>query len=112
MKVIKQIENYRIIEIEDDIYDMVDLKGDCFNPEVNKDISEKALKLQELHFEIKVYEVGVFGYALEKWDPAIDRGWGHINSCFGFIGRYEDENHYIVGEFLDIIKKELKGVLK
>jgi len=107
MKVIKQIQNYRITEIPDYIYDMADLKGDCFDPEVNPDRNKIELKIEEEQFENKVYEQGVYGYALEIWNPEIDQGWQHIDSCFGFVGTYEDEKHYIVDVFLAEIKKEL-----
>lgn len=103
---------YRIVEIPDETYRLEDLKGDCFNPEVNTDIDPKDLRRDELKFERRVNDDGVFGYILERWNPEIGHGWEHIDSCFGFIGSYtegaEDYEHYIVEEF----KKDAKSIEK
>lgn len=105
-------DKYRIVEIEDFHFELESLKGDCFNPDVNTDIDPIELKKQELEFESKVECHGVFGYALEIWDEKIDMGWTHIDSCFGFIGRYdpkiEEFNHYIIEELKGQINESNK----
>ena len=104
MKVICQIKNYRIIEEIDDISTMEDLKGDSFDIEYFTS-EEERLKCEEA-FKRSVYEKGVFGYTLEKWNPEIGIGWEHVDSCWGFIGAHnEDNQHYIIDEFKYIINK-------
>lgn len=110
MKTIYQENNYRITEVEDLSCNIEDLKGDCYNAEVNKDICPDILKKEELAFEKKVYDEGVFGYCLEKWNPEVDQGWTHIDSCYGFVGYYDEKenNHYIVDELKGLIKEGVK----
>lgn len=93
---------FRIIETPDNIYDMADLKGDCFNPECNEGSDPIQLKNEEFRFERDVYEKGVNGYILEIWNPAVGHGWEVVESCFGFVGEYDViiNNHYIVDEFI------------
>lgn len=104
--IIYQKGKYRILEVLDNFYDLDDLKGDLYNPKANPDICPLGLKTQEKEFEIKVSMSGVFGYVLEGWDGEIDKGWTHIDSCFGFIGTHKKENHYIVEEFKELIKQK------
>lgn len=96
---------YRIIEILDDIFTMSDLEGDTYNPEINTDISAEQLLKEQRAFRSKVTNEGVWGYVLEKWNPAIGVGWEHVDSCFGFVGEYDSEKnrHYIIDEFLNQI---------
>jgi hypothetical protein len=97
--------DYRIMEYSDSDFCMSNLKGDCFNPEVNPDIHWKKLAHEERVFEAKVYNEGVFGYALEKWNPEVDAGWVEVDACWGFIGPYSDtNNHYIVNELKSLIE--------
>lgn len=109
-KVIHESEDktYRIIEIEDHFFNFEDLKGDCFNPKVNTDIDSKKLAKEEREFEDLVNREGVFGYALERWNPSIGIGWEHVDSCYGFVGQYNENQerfkHYIVDELKGIIK--------
>lgn len=103
-KIIFKQGPYRIVEIQDQYYDIDGLKGDCFCPSTNNDIDLNVLKKQEQDFENNVYNNGVFGYILEKWNPEIGIGYEVINSCYGFIGTHAIENHYIVSEFLEQIK--------
>jgi hypothetical protein len=54
----------------------------------------------------------VFGYALEKWNHEVDKGWATLDSCYGFVGDYDENeghknNHYIVDEFVKEIMKQL-----
>ena len=105
-RVVYSLGRYRIIEIEDRVSDMDDLKGDCYNPSFNADIDAETLKREELEFETMVFQNGVFGYELQKWSPEIGEGWMHIDSCYGFIGRYSDDNkHYIVDEMIETVFK-------
>lgn len=106
-------KTYRILEIYDEttLYDLENLKGDCFNPEVNPDIDIEELKKQEKAFEKKVYNEGVYGYVLEKWNPEPGIGYEHLDSCWGFVGQYdensEEYNHYIVEELMSQIPENL-----
>lgn len=98
-------DGYRILEIEDNNYMMENLKGDMYNPKVNLDINIIELKKEEEEFEQKVYQEGVYGYVLERWNPEVGKGWEEIDSCWGFIGRYGIGNrHYIVEEFERYVK--------
>jgi len=95
---------YRITEHPDLDYDLDNLKGDCFNPEVCPDIPN--LKAKELAFEALVEREGVFGYQLERWDATPGRGYETIDSCWGFVGMYTDssDSHYIVDEMKNTIE--------
>ena len=105
-----QLRDYRIIETRDFDYDMINLKGDCFCPAYHPDIDPVALEKQERDFEQRVYAEGVYGYTLEKWNPAVGQGWQDVESCWGFVGRHTESNkHYIVEEFSNLIPKR-KGV--
>lgn len=104
MKIIKEILDYRIIEVRDDNFDMEDLKGDTYEHDFNGDICPIVLSQEEKDFEDKINYQGVYGYVLEKWNAEIDQGWEHVDSCWGFVGDYEDEKHYIVDEFIDQVK--------
>ena len=106
--VIFEKKDYRIIEIEDYDTNLEDLKGECYALEVNKSVDKDLLKAEESQFETYFYEKGVFGYVLEKWDPSLGKGWSHIDSCFGFIGDYKTEKHYIVDDFKNYIKEQHK----
>lgn len=85
-KVIKQIGNMRLIEVDDTDYDMDNLKGDCFTPKHNPGIDPAELAQQEKDFEQQVYNDGVYGYIVERWNPATDAGWEHVDSIWGFVG--------------------------
>jgi hypothetical protein len=88
--------NYRIVEHQDTITNIEDLAGDAFNTELELD-----------GFKQYVFYNGVFGYALERWNPSIDMGWEFVDSCFGFVGEYDEHieefNHYIIEEFKTFI---------
>jgi hypothetical protein len=104
-------QNFRIVEVSDELQNIDDLKGDTYNPQANPDIDPAILAKQEQRFESVVYIEGVYGYILEKWNPEVGIGWEHVDSCFGFVGRYsatrKDFDHYIVGEMKQTIKKEI-----
>ena len=111
-RIIYTEKDFRILEIYDEFYSLEDLKGDCFNPEVNNDLNPELLIKEEKEFENLVDNSGVFGYVLEKWNTEVDKGWEHLDSCWGFVGSYnlnnEKFNHYIVDEMIN----ELKGHIK
>lgn len=103
---------YRITEHIDMCFDMENLKGDCFNPSVNTDIDPNTLENEERQFEDRVNNEGVYGYVLEKWNPAPDKGWEHIDSCWGFVGRHTAKNtHYIVAEMKGTIADDMNKQL-
>lgn len=107
MRTLYESNGFRIVEIQDDCYEMEDLKGDCYNPQYNQDIDPDELKLEEEEFEEMVYLGGVFGYVLEQWNPEVGKGYEHVDSCFGFIGRYSIYNdHYIVEDLAKQIPKK------
>jgi hypothetical protein len=98
-------QTFRIVEHVDLDADIDDLKGDCFDPRhmaamYDSDMTAERLAEDEKLFEEKVSEEGVFGYELQKWNPAPGVGWEHVDSCWGFIGAYDFEHnaHYIVNE--------------
>lgn len=111
-RIIFEQNNYRIIEIVDEHFDWDNLKGDTYNCKVNSDISEQQLKEEEKQFEDLVNREGVFGYILQKWNTAIDTGWEHVDSCYGFVGQYSESEeifkHYIVDEMKNTIIFNIK----
>lgn len=105
--VIFEKQNYRIVEHVEDDFDIETLKGDVFNPKHIKEMhgdskTIEQLREEEIKFEKLVNDVGVYGYVLEKWNPEIGLGWEHVDSCWGFVGRFNEKdarfNHYIVNE--------------
>ena len=108
-RIIFQEGPYRIIEMQDEVFSLDGLKGDVFKPECCQEIDETELKRQELDFENEVELLGVYGYALQYWDPSIDKGWTCIDSCCGFVGMFDANsdkyNHYIVDDLKSNIKK-------
>ena len=107
-RIIKEWNNYRIIERQDWHADANDLKGDCYNYEKfgYTGTREELLK-KEKQFENLVSREGVFGYILEKWNPETGKGWEHVESCWGFVGQYspteETFNHYIIEELERVV---------
>lgn len=101
-KVIKQWDNFRILEVQEEYYEFEDLCGDMYNPKVNTGISPETLAREKEEFRQECEREGVWGYVLEKWNPEIGIGWEHISSCHGFVGQYDPSNprynHYIVAE--------------
>ena len=95
---------FRIVECDEHHYELSDLKGDCFNPIVNPEIPKEELERQEIAFENLVNQEGVFGYVLQRWNGAPGCGYEHMDSCWGFVGRYSPKDrsglfdHYIVDE--------------
>lgn len=104
----------RILEVEDDVCSLKDLKGDCFDPDYNPEIDPARLKKEEIEFENLVKSEGVFGYVLERWNPAPGIGWEHVDSIFGFVGRFQRGHpkfeHYIVDEYIKFHVPKLERV--
>lgn len=107
-RIILEQGNYRIVEIADETYSFDDLCGDTYKPELHPEIpAEKILEELE-HFKDLVNREGVFGYELQVWNPNVNCGWEHVDSCWGFVGQFtpteETFNHYIVDELKSQIK--------
>jgi len=73
----------RIVAMPDHFCDMDDLKGDCFNPDVNGNINRNRLAREEREFEERVASEGVWGFRAEYWNGA---EWVETDSIFGFVG--------------------------
>lgn len=73
----------RIVAVPDDCCHMDDLKGDCFNPDVNNNINPNRLAREEREFEERVAREGVWGFRAEYWNGA---EWIETDSIFGFVG--------------------------
>lgn len=100
-RVIHEQGKYRVLEIADATHwDLGDLVGDGATQEEREHLIDLANR------------EGIFGYVLEQWDPRVDGGWVHVDSCWGFIGQYtpseETFNHYIVDELI----KQIPGGAK
>lgn len=104
-------KTFRILEVPDFYCDLEDLKGDTFKIECCPEIPVEELRRQEIEFESLVEQNGVFGYVLEKWNPKAGIGYENVDSCFGFIGQFDETdqnfNHDIVSEFKELIQGEL-----
>ena len=98
-----QNKMHRILEVENHFFNLEDLEGDSFDSKVNPSLDAQFLKFEQNAFRRDVLYKGVYGYVLEKWNPEPDQGWQHLDSCWGFVGQYNENSnrHYIV--------KELKG---
>lgn len=107
IETVYQKREYRITRHYDESYNIGDLKGDIYNPGVNPNLDPEKLKREEREFEKMVNDEGVYGYVLEKWNPATDKGWEQVDSCFGFVG-FNWDDHYIIDEFKERIEKYVK----
>ena len=98
MRVIYQKDSHRIIEEHDEDSTFEDLAGDSFKSGCNPTVMIELLLDDAKEFRERIETEGVFGYVLEKWNPDIDRGWEHVDSCFGFVGRYDEDknNHCLI----------------
>lgn len=104
MRILYQEKGFRIIEQADTESQFDDLCGDSFNPLFHPNIPAKRLEQERVEFRETAEREGVYGYTLERWNPAVGAGWEHVDSCWGFVGQY-DENaknprltHHIVPE--------------
>jgi len=73
----------RIVAMPDHCCDMDDLKGDCFNPDVNDNINANRLAREERGFEERVAREGVWGFRAEFWNGL---EWIETDSIWGFVG--------------------------
>lgn len=107
-------KKFRIVEHLDVHADIEDLKGDVYNFDVcGYTGTREELRAEEVEFEETVSLEGVYGYVLEKWNPEAGKGYETVDSCWGFIGQYDEtderHNHDIVAEMKETIKdKETK----
>lgn len=105
-----QDKTFRILEVVDECTRYEDLVGDCFNPAVNHDIDAEVLKRDEARFKRRWLDEGTFGYVLERWNPAPGAGYEHVDSCYGFVGSYQEGaegyDHYIVAELKSQIERQ------
>lgn len=95
----------RLVALNDFHYQMDDLKGDCFNPKVNNDISPIQLAIEEQAFEDRVNRLGVNGLVGEIRGS---NGWEHVDSCWGFVG----EDFINSGYDADISQTTINAVKK
>ncbi len=104
-RIIYQKDNFRIVEVPDEVSTFADLCGDSFSPKDNPSIEPEILKRDEQKFTRKVENEGIFGYILERWNPEIGEGWEDVSSFFGFVGAYqegaESYEHYIIKELIN-----------
>lgn len=113
MRIIYESEDsqWRIIETPDEYVSFEDLKGDCFDFEKSGYTgTREELKQEEKDFEDFVNREGVFGYTLERWNPLPNKGWEHVESCWGFVGQYSPQDKS--GKFDHYIVEELKSQIK
>ena len=80
---LEHLNQVRFKVVDDLSWGMEDLKGDCYDPGINKDVSPEKLKEQEIEFERRVSDEGVHGIVSEYWDGT---EWCHADSCYGFVG--------------------------
>jgi hypothetical protein len=99
----------RIVEVSDTFVDFEDLCGDTYKPELHPEIPRETILKELEDFRELVEREGVFGYALEVWNPTPGTGWTHVDSCFGFVGQYSETKerfkHYIVVELIKTAKE-------
>jgi hypothetical protein len=115
MRILKRIGNYQIVEYPDVDFSIENLKGDLFNASLHPNIPAEVLKAEENDFENLVKSEGVFGYSLECWDTRTGEGYEPVDSCWGFVGQYREDddqfNHSIVKEFEEtILERRAKEV--
>jgi hypothetical protein len=83
----------RLRAVPHDASDFDDLCGDCFNPEVNRDIPRERIERERAEFLARCNREGVWGLVAEYFDE-VDREWKHADSCFGFLGDDLEGNGY------------------
>jgi len=102
MRIIFEQGNYRIVEHIDTDYSLKDIKGDMFDHSYHPGFDAESLLEEEKHFEDLISREGVYGYELERRNPAVGAGWEHVDSCWGFVGQYSETDptfrHHIVDE--------------
>ena len=111
MKVIYTEKNYRVVEDEDYYIDFESIIGDCFCPIAHSNICPKKLEKEKQEFINRIETDGVYGYRLEKWNSKVNHGWEHVDSCWGFVGAHETENHCIINEFKETIRRGISNAI-
>lgn len=77
----------RITVEREDTYDLDELKGDAYKPEVADHISPEELRAQEKEFEAQVADEGVWHVGSKAWDPRPGQGFVDSGeSIGGFVG--------------------------
>ena len=104
LELIELIESkgYKLEKTPDYDWSLEDLKGDCFNAEVNSDIDPEKLKYEEKQFELRIEHEGVWNFNL------INPNGESIESCCGFIG----DGFFgsgVDGDFIAAIKDDIKN---
>ena len=85
---------------EDSLCSLSDLKGDCFDAELNSDIDPKELKRQERNFEQRVRRNGVHYHELFVMDESIDLIGGFVGDDFYGSG-IDDEFYHTAFELIN-----------
>jgi hypothetical protein len=93
IKIVKVSDDIRMIVVVDNDYDIENLKGDSYNPEVNPDIDIDLLKRGEEEFEDRVSEEGVCGIISQFKCPCCG-SWMDADSVFGIVGDDWTESGY------------------
>jgi hypothetical protein len=74
----------KIVAVKDRYTTIDDLKGDSYNPAVNPDMSPTQLYDEELNFDYRVGQEGIYGII----GMVKEHGeWTSIDSIFGFVGK-------------------------
>lgn len=99
---------YRIVEKADPNYDLADLKGDSYSIEANPDLSPEQIKKEEREFEALVETEGVYGYILERWNATPGVGYEVLDSCWGFVGKYDENDEKFNHDIVEQFKKDIQ----
>lgn len=80
------LDMFRVVMVPDESYNIKDLMGDCYNPEVNPEIEVTTLKRQERAFKARVNREGVWAILVQcRALPSLE--WVDVESIWGFVGR-------------------------
>lgn len=85
LSLIEVSEDIRMIVMPDEDYDIEELKGDTYNPEVNTDIDPAQLKEEEEAFEARVAKEGCTGIIGQYKCPCCGE-WKDADSVWGYVG--------------------------
>ena len=86
-------DDVRLLIEPDQSYSMKDLKGDMFDPKINKDVKPEILAKQEKDFEERVSQQGVWGIVGQYKCPCCGE-WKSTDSVWGFVGDDWEESGY------------------
>lgn len=99
-----QAGKIRLKEEPDHDWSMEDMKGDCFKPECNPDLSPEELKKQERDFEGEILGYGVVGLIAQY---KARHGWVDCASCWGI--RWVDKDS---SDFSDLLQDAMSDYLE